>query len=216
MEVEQAPTSEKAGKEETTRSPAPSGDKVSCSQASESVKPSTKDSESVKPSTKDSSPADFTRDKQDSSIETDSGKKAEKEKQPESASEEKSETQAKSAGEIRQSLSSSTTAEDNPADQAILRDAGVDAADSEKAENGETAAGDGAQGGGGWNWGWGSSLLNAATNSIETFSSQVGKSDTEKRMHTHTHTYTYTHTHTHTHTHSHTCFDKLVDRYRHL
>ena len=114
-----------------------------------------------------------------------------KEKSPDKLDkvEENPDTPAKSAGEIRQSLSTSTTGEHsklkNPAEQAIPRDAGDDTIGSGEAESEQTPAGDGAEGGGGgWNWGWGSSLLDAATNSIETFSSQVGESKcnlTERR-----------------------------------
>lgn len=177
-----AAAAEKARKEETPKSTASSDSGVSQSHASDSVKP---------PPT-GSSPADSSGGKQDLSTDADSGKKPAIEKSPdESASEEKSETGAKSAGEIRQSLSSSTTAEDpklkNPADQAIARDTGGDTTESGEAESGETGEGDEAGDGGSWGWGWGSSLLNAATNSIETFSSQVGKLRTDRCIHTYSH-----------------------------
>lgn len=61
------------------------------------------------------------------------------------------------------------TESENPSVQVISRDAG-DAVAAED-EGGQTDA----KSDEGWSWGWGSSFINAATSSLETFTSQVGK-----------------------------------------
>ncbi|KAK7096996.1 protein FAM114A2-like [Littorina saxatilis] len=168
----------------------------------ESQAPVSQSSELVQPSTKDSIKADSVSDKQDSKhedvkdistteglpdtkYETPRGQKQEvlTDQDADKSVESKSETQpdkdseisAKSAGDVRQSLSKNTTGEDarlgNSGEQSIPRDA--DGASPNSGE--EKLAEDGAKDEGSWNWGWGSSILNAATNSLETFSSQVGE-----------------------------------------
>ena len=114
---------------------------------------------------------------QESKLAVDSASKTEGKSADNLVSEGTPVTPAKSAGEIRQSLSSDTAAEDvkNPEEQAIPRDAGAVTAGSETPETVQKETGKTTQGGGSWGWGWGSSILSAATNSLETFSSQVGK-----------------------------------------
>lgn len=115
-------------------------------------------------------------EKADQSNDTDSKAKSESQKFSE-ISQEKSVTDDKSAADVRKQLQSSTEtqASGNPGDLVIPQEAGdessVSAAEQGRAQRQEKGGGEG----GGWSWGWGSSILTAATSSLETFTSQVGE-----------------------------------------
>ncbi|XP_076446063.1 uncharacterized protein LOC143283702 isoform X2 [Babylonia areolata] len=186
-----------AEKPKASPSPAATSTKVESEDTKEEVKsaaapPETAPLESVKSSSAEKPPAeaaDSSGAKQGSVMEKDSDKEKQTDrKTPEKVQDteepsqknmpaEPSEPQVKSAGEIRQSLSSGTedSKTENPADQSILRDSGDAAGDGAKADSEQKESRGDSDGGGGWGWGWGSTLLNVATNSLETFSSQVGE-----------------------------------------
>ncbi|KAK7481982.1 hypothetical protein BaRGS_00026785 [Batillaria attramentaria] len=115
--------------------------------------------DSSKPSGKDSSPKPETDQASETTVE-------------------KTKAAAKTAGEVRKDLKASTQADSasNPGDQVIPRDAGsgstAGAGEGDAQAKGKEGGGDAE---GGWSWGWGSSILTAATSSLETFTSQVGE-----------------------------------------
>lgn len=83
----------------------------------------------------------------------------------------KPDSHTKTVLEIRENLKSSTATQEssNPEMQAIPRDDGAQSNENEDHPDNDNG------GGSGWGWGWGSSILTAATSSLETFTSQVGE-----------------------------------------